>query len=74
MLAYVSEPMPKASKSDEAKDDTSVLFIRGVPRVMQAKLKAMAALNQQSLGQYVMDLFEKHLEELERKGMLPKGK
>lgn len=41
---------------------------------MQAKMKAMAALNQQSLGQYVMDLFEKHLEELERKGMLPKGK
>ena len=35
---------------------------------------AMAALNQQSLAQYVTDLFEKRLEELERKGMLPKGK
>ena len=66
--------MPKPSRSDDEKDDTSVLFIRGVPRTMQAKLKAMAALNQQSLAQYVTDLFEKHLEELERKGMLPKGK
>ena len=66
--------MPKPSRSDEEKDDTSVLFIRGVPRTMQAKLKAMAALNQQSLAHYVTDLFEKHLEELERKGMLPKGK
>jgi hypothetical protein len=66
--------MPKGSRSDDEKDDTSVLFIRGVPRVMQAKLKAMAALNQQSLGQYVMDLFDKHLEDLEKKGMLPKGK
>jgi hypothetical protein len=66
--------MPKSSRPDNEKDDTSVLFIRGVPRPMQAKLKAMAALNQQSLGQYVMDLFEKHLEELEKKGMLPKGK
>jgi hypothetical protein len=66
--------MGKTSRSDDEKDDTSVLFIRGVPRIMLAKLKAMAALNQQSLAQYVTDLFEKHLDDLERKGMLPKGK
>jgi hypothetical protein len=34
----------------------------------------LTVLVQQSLAQYVTDLFEKHLEELERKGMLPKGK
>ena len=73
MLSYASA-MSKALRSNDGKDDTSVLFIRGVPRTMQAKMKAMAALNQQSLGQYVMDLFEKHLEELEKKGLLPKGK
>lgn len=66
--------MPKTNRTENEKDDTSVLFVRGVPRTMQAKLKAMAALNQQSLAQYVTDLFGKHLEELERKGMLPKGK
>jgi hypothetical protein len=66
--------MSKAPRRDDEMDDTSVLFIRGVPRTMQAKMKAMAALNQQSLGQYVMDLFGKHLEELEKKGLLPKGK
>lgn len=66
--------MTKPTRSADDQDETSVLFVRGMPRAMQAKLKAMAALNQQSLGQYVMDLFEKHLEELERKGLLPKGK
>lgn len=55
--------MPKTTRSDDEKEDTSVLFIRVVPRTLQAKMKAMAALNQQSLGQYVLDLFEKHLEE-----------
>lgn len=73
MLAYASD-MPKIMRPDEEKDGTSVLFIRGVPRTMQAKMKAMAALNQQSLGQYVMELIGKHLEELEKKGLLPKGK
>lgn len=71
MLAPV---MAKTTRSGDESEDTSVLFIRGVPRTLQAKMKAMAALNQQSLGQYVMDLFEKHLEELEKKGLLPKGK
>jgi len=41
---------------------------------MLAKLKAMAALNQQSLGEYVTGLFARHLEDLEKRGLLPKGK
>ena len=74
LLAYASLTMAKTKRSGDESDDTSVLFIRGVPRTLQAKMKAMAALNQQSLGQYVMDLFERHLEELEKKGLLPRGK
>ena len=41
VLAYVSAAC--LNRSDDEKHDTSVLFIRGVPRTIQ--LKAMAALN-----------------------------
>ncbi len=58
----------------EEKDDTTVMFIRGMPRDMVARLKAAAALNQQTLGDYLRVLFTDHLQELERKGILPKGK
>jgi predicted DNA-binding protein len=65
--------MPKQSR-DEEKDDTTVLFIRGMPREMVARLKAAAALNQQTLGDYLRELFRDHLQDLEKKGLLPKGK
>ncbi|HAP38291.1 MAG TPA: hypothetical protein DCQ94_00905 [Nitrospira sp.] len=65
--------MAKTKQSDGTNADTS-LFVRGVPREMLAKLKAMAALNQQSLGEYVTGLFARHLEDLEKRGLLPKGK
>jgi predicted DNA-binding protein len=65
--------MPKPKRTDETRD-TAVLFVRHMPRHMLARLKAAAALNNQTLGDYVVELFEIHLEELERKGLLPKGK
>jgi hypothetical protein len=65
--------MPKQLRNEE-KDDTTVLFIRGMPREMVARLKAAAALNQQTLGDYLRGLFQAHLQELERKGLLPKGR
>ena len=41
---------------------------------MLARLKAAAALSHKTLGEYLKDLFAEHLQELERKGLLPKGK
>ena len=38
------------------------------------KLKAAAALRQKTLGDYIKELSEVHVQELERKGILPKGK
>ena len=46
----------------EEKDDTTVMFIRGMPRDMVARLKAAAALNQQTLGDYLRVLFTDHLQ------------
>lgn len=64
-------PMPKTPRSD---DDAAVLFVRGMPRDLLAKLKGAAALQQKTLGEYIQEMCEAHVQELERKGILPKGK
>ena len=71
MLAYASAIMPKAPQSER---DATVLFVRGMPRDLLAKLKAAAALHQMTLGDYIKDMCEAHVQELEKKGLLPKGK
>ena len=63
--------MPKTPRSE---DDAAVLFVRGMPRDLLAKLKAVAALHQMTLGDYIKDMFEAHVQEMEKKGILPKGK
>ena len=70
LLAYAS-PMPKPPRPD---DDATVLFVRGMPGDLLAKLKAAAALYQNTLGGYIKEMCEEHVQELERKGLLPKGK
>lgn len=64
-------PMPKSSRPD---DDAAVLFVRGMPRDLPAKLRAAAALQQKTLGEYIQEMCEGHVQDLERKGILPKGK
>lgn len=62
--------MSKAGSDREA----TVLYLRGTPRELARKLKAAAALQGTSLQAYVLGLFLQHVQELERKGLLPKGK
>lgn len=64
-------PMPKPPRPN---DDAAVLFVRGMPRDLLAKLKAAAALHQNTLGEYIKEMCEEHVQELEKKGLLPKGK
>ncbi len=61
-------------KRQDGPEDLGVLFVRRVPRDVLAKLKAVAALNRQGMGEYVLALLTAHLAELEKKGVLPKGK
>jgi hypothetical protein len=63
--------MPKLPRPD---DDAAVLFVRGVPRDLLAKLKAAAALEQQTLGEYIQEMCVERVQDLERKRILPKGK
>lgn len=67
--------MMRTKRQDEVEaGDYGVLFVRNVPKDVTAKLKAIAALKRQTLGQYVLELLLAHLQDLERKGHLPKGK
>ncbi len=62
--------MPKAGKQT----DSTILYLRGTSREVARKLKAAAALQGKSLTGYIQDLLQAHVQELERKGLLPKGK
>ena len=51
-----------------------VLYIRAVPTDLSKKLKGAAALQGTSLQEYVVEVLQAHVADLERKGLLPKGK
>ncbi len=62
--------MPKRTQSHNA----AVLYARGAPRELAQKLKAAAALHGKTLQAYLLEVLQAHVQELERKGILPKGK
>ncbi len=65
-LRYHRRPMAAKPK---------VVYLRNVPADLVNKLKAAAALSGgQSIQTYVVQLLLEHVAELERKGVLPKGK
>jgi len=61
------------AKGDEKKEG-GMVTVRDVPPDVQRKLKAAAALKGTTLQQYLLDLYQVHVAELERKGIVPKGK
>jgi predicted HicB family RNase H-like nuclease len=63
--------MPKKTRHQGA---STIFYLKGTSREVARKLKAAAALEGKSLTAYVQELLEGHVEELERKGLLPKGK
>jgi len=62
--------MPKGKDQDEA----GVWNFREVPREIIVKAKIQAAVENKSVKALLMDLVEAHWQELEKKGLLPKGK
>jgi hypothetical protein len=51
-----------------------VLNLREMPKDLIAKVKAAAALEHAPLKEYVTRILNHHVTELEKKGLLPKGK
>ena len=50
-------------------------IFKNIPRELMHRTKAGAAIQgKDSVRRLIIELVEKHLEELERKGLLPKGK
>ncbi len=48
--------------------------MRDVPREMRHRTKVAAAIQRKSIKRFLLDLVEAHLQELERRGILPKSK
>ena len=48
--------------------------IRDIPRETMHRVKVAAAVERKSLKQFLLDLVDAHLHELEKRGVLPKGK
>lgn len=49
-------------------------IVKNVPRKLMHRVKVAAAVQRKTVKQLLFDLAEGHLQELERKGILPKGK
>ena len=64
--------MPKGSSSPESRD----YLLRELPTALADKLKVAASLHRTTMKDYILDILQKHIAELERKGValtLPKG-
>ncbi len=57
--------MEKNQDVDEMMD----YLLRDIPREVMGKLRAAAAIHNRSVKTYIRELFETHLQELERKGI-----
>jgi len=53
---------------------TGTWIVKDVPRELMHRMKIAAAVQRKTLKQLLFELSETHLEELERKGVLPKSK
>ena len=63
--------MPKPHKPTE---EPGTWIFRDIPRDLMRRAKGGAALEGKCVRQLAIELMEAHLQELERKGILPKGK
>lgn len=62
------------AKKDGGKD-TTVLYLREFPVDLSRKLRAAAALSgSRGMRTYLIEILQAHVAELEKKGLLPKGK
>jgi hypothetical protein len=58
----------------DPKEHQGTLNIRGVPKDIIFKMKMIAAVERRSVKGFILALVEERIQELERKGLLPKGK
>jgi len=66
--------MPKKPKPEQDLPETTAMHLRGIPLDLFYKFKAAAALERKSSRDLLLELIECKVLEMEKKGMLPKGK
>lgn len=54
--------------------DTGTINIREVPRELLVRMKMACAVERRTLKGFLLALAEERIQELERKGLLPKGR
>ena len=62
------------SKSKPQEEKAGSWVFHDIARDLMHKMKIAAAVKHKSVKQLLIDLSRSYLEELERKGLLPKGK
>lgn len=62
------------SKGKTLEEKGGSWVFRDIPRHLMQRMKIAAAVEGKSLKQLLLDLSEAYLKELEKKGLLPKGK
>ena len=62
-----------ATKKNE-QQTTGSWVLQNIPRDLMKKIKLAAVVDEKSVKQLLMDLATAHVKELEKKGVLPKGK
>ncbi len=72
LSCFCYPPHMAGQKSGSSKAGSWV--IRGIPRETMHKTRIAAAVERKSIKRFLLDVVEAHLDELERKGMVPKGK
>jgi hypothetical protein len=53
---------------------TGAWFFKAIPKEMMQRVKIAAAIEGRTVKDMVLELLEQHLKEMEKKGLLPKGK
>ena len=61
-------------KKNSSEEQPGTWIVKDVPRDLMHRVKIAAAVQRKTLKQLLFDLVEVHLAELEKKGLLPKGK
>ena len=61
-------------KSKELPDEPGTWIFRDVPRDLMRRAKAAAAIQGKSVKGLMIELMEEHLKELEKKGVIAKGR
>jgi hypothetical protein len=69
-VCYLLSAMPAKAPPN----DTAAVHIRGIPRETFFRLKMAAAAEKKTVRELLLELIEDKIQELEKKGLLPRGK